>query len=164
MADDPQQDPNFISVQNAIRLKHSLNQSLTWGNSNLNALEVENLTKLTAEDYARVRKQYREWKFNIVNTMTMSLLALGSVAAFIFLPNGWLKWIALVVMMICLHHLSRREGHEEGYIRGYDAGYEAGIHKVLGINPEELKRIHGVATEMKVDGMLIKRTEEREKK
>ena len=42
-----------ITVADAIRLKHRLNTSIPWGNSNLNALEVEGLTRLKAEDYAR---------------------------------------------------------------------------------------------------------------
>ena len=44
---DETQDPNSMTVAEAYRLKHQLGQSITWGNSGLNALQVEELTKLT---------------------------------------------------------------------------------------------------------------------
>jgi hypothetical protein len=45
MSDEPTpgKDHN-ITAEDAVRLKHSIGKSITWGKSNLNALEIEQLT------------------------------------------------------------------------------------------------------------------------
>jgi hypothetical protein len=58
----------------------------------------------------------------------------------------------------------KRDGHAEGYVDGYDAGHEAGIHKALGIKPEDLSEMHEFANDMRIDGMMIERMDERERK
>ena len=164
MPDEALPENDSMSVQDAIRLKHSLGQSTTWGTSNLNALQVEDLTKLTAEDYARVRKDYRKWNVNVVSTVMLVLITFGSVGGCIYLPFWWLKVIAMSVGISCFYMLAKRDGHAEGYIDGYDAGHEAGIHKTLGIKPEEFAEMHEFATDMKIDDMLVRRMDEREAK
>ena len=57
----------------------------------------------------------------------------------------------------------KREGHAQGYIEGYEAGHDTGIYKVLGIKPEELSEMRQFATDMKIDDMLVKGMDEREK-
>jgi len=161
---DESKDPHLISVPDAIRLKHSLNQSITWGNSNLNALQIEEFTKLTAEDYARIRKEYRQWNANMVSTIALVVLTLSSVVACMYFSNTWVKSVAIGLAVWFFYILAKRDGHAEGYVDGYDAGHEAGIHKALGIKPEELAEMHEHATDMKIDGMLIEGMDEREKK
>jgi hypothetical protein len=162
MPDEPEES-KLSSIPDAIRLKHSINQGITWGNSNLNALQVENLTKLTAEDYARVRKDYREWNANVVSTVALVVMTLGCVIAYMYLSNTWVKVVAISLGISFFYILAKRDGHAEGYVDGYDAGHEAGIHKALGIKPEELTEIHEFATDMKIDTMLIEKMDKREK-
>lgn len=163
MTDNPPEGAQYISVQEAIRLKHELGKSITWGNSNLNALEVEQLTKLTAEDYVRIRKEYKDWQthINVINTYVLAAMVLGCVLAYSYISYGWLRIAALGIGISCFYSLSKREGHAEGYIFGYDAGYEEGIYKTLGIKKEEMAEMHQMATDMKIDGMLTKRMDER---
>lgn len=57
MPDAPDKSDN-MTAEDLIRLKHSLGKSITWGKSGLNALEVEELTKLglsTCGGYMRIR-------------------------------------------------------------------------------------------------------------
>lgn len=162
MPDQPE-DSHPIGVTDAIRLKNSINQFITWGNSNLNALQVEELTKLTANDYARIRTEYREWNFNVVSTVVLVIFTLGSFVGYIYLPYWWLRIISMSIGISCFYTLAKRDGHAEGYVDGYDAGHEAGIHKTLGVKPAELAEMHEFATEMKIDTMLVKRMDERER-
>jgi hypothetical protein len=162
VADHPE-DSNLISVSDAIHLKNSINQGITWGNSNLNALQVETATKLTAQDYARIRKDYREWNVNVFSTIALALLTLGCFVGYLYLPYWWLRIISMSIGISCFYIISKRDGHAEGYVDGYVAGHEAGIHKALGITSEELSEMHGFATDMKIDGMLIEKMGEREK-
>lgn len=162
--DEESKDPHLISVPDAIRLKHSLNQSITWGKSALNALQVEELTRLTADDYARVRNEYREWNVNMVSTIAFVLLTIGCVAAYIYFSNTWVRIVAGSVGISFFYTLAKRDGHAGGYVDGYGAGHEAGIHKALGIKPEDLSEMHEFANDMRVDGMVIERMDERERK
>ena len=160
---DESKDPHLISVPDATRLKHTVNQSITFGRSNLNAVQVEELTKLTAEDFARVRKEYREWNVNMVSTIALVLLTIGCVVAYFYFTLTWVRVVAIGLGISAFYTLAKRDGHAEGYIDGYDGGHEAGIHKALGIKPEELSEIHEFATDMRIDGMLIERMDERER-
>lgn len=153
-----------ITVADAIRLKHSLNTSIQWGNSNLNALEVEQLTRLKAEDYARVRADYAKW--NGYHNFAMLGAFLACLVGYFYLDryyphHFWLQLPLMIVGFLCFYALVKREGHAEGYIDGYDAGHEAGIHKALGIKPEEFTEMHEMATNIKIDSMIIKKLDER---
>ncbi len=163
MADTPPEGAQYMSVQDAIRLKHELGKSITWGKSNLNALEVEELTKLTAEDYTRIRKEYADWQkhLNVVGNYVLSGAVLACVVAYFFVPYGWLRGAAIVVGISCFYILNKREGHAEGYICGYEAGYEQGIYETLGIKKEEMAEMQQMVADMKVDGMLVQRMDER---
>jgi hypothetical protein len=168
MADEPHEghEGQPISPSDLIRLKHQVGKSITWGKSDLNALEIEKLTKLTREDYARVRKEYRAWQNNVINTYVLVVIVLACVVVF-FLPYVWLKWLKIVAVGIgiaCFAAINKREGHAEGYIEGYDAGHEAGIHKILGIENEEISEMAEMATQMKIDDMVVERMDERKAK
>ena len=162
MADEPHEghEGQPISPSDLIRLKHQLGKSITWGKSDLNALEIEKLTELTREDYARIRKEYREWHSNVINTYVLVVIVPACVGVF-FLPYGWLKIAAVSIGITCFAAISRREGHAEGYIDGYDAGHEAGICKILGIKNKEISEMAETATQMKIDDMVVERMDER---
>jgi hypothetical protein len=75
MADNPPVGKKHVSLQDLIRPRNSLGKNITWGGSSLNALEVEKLTELTAEDYARIRKEYNDFRkpVTIINTFVLVL-------------------------------------------------------------------------------------------
>ena len=97
---------------------------------------------------------------NVINTYVLAVIVLACVGVF-FLPYGWLKIAAIGVGITCFAAISRREGHAEGYIDGYDAGHEAGICKILGIKNEEISKMTEMATQMKIDDMVVERMDER---
>ena len=153
---DETKDPNTMTVAEAYRLKHQLGQSTTWGDSGLNALQVEELTKLTAQDFARIRNEYKQNRTVVVlPTYILFALMVGCAVAYFFFAYGWVKVAALVVGGLCFMTLCKREGHADGYIEGYEIGHDEGIHKVLGIKPEEVAEMHEFATQMKIDDMVV---------
>ena len=168
MAEEPpkgQQDQP-VSLSDLIRIKHQLGKSITWGKSDLNALEVEKLTELTREDYARIRKEYWDSKkpVNVFHTYVLVVIVLACVGAYSFVPYVWLKIAAIGIGITCFTAIAKREGHAEGYIDGYDAGHEAGIYKMLGIKDEQTPEMADMAIKMKMDDMLVERMDERKAK
>jgi hypothetical protein len=168
MADEPHEgrEGQPISPSDLFRLKHQVGKSITWGKSDLNALEIEKLTELTREDYARIRKEYRDWHkgFNLDNTYLLVVIVLACVGAYFFVPYFWLKIVAIGIGITSFAAIAKREGHAEGYIDGYDAGHEAGIHEILGIKNEEIPEMAKMATQMKIDDMVVERMDERKAK
>ncbi|MGP8251304.1 MAG: hypothetical protein ACLQHF_04670 [Terracidiphilus sp.] len=152
-----------MTVVEAYRLKHQLGQSIAWGNSNLNALQIKELTKLTADDYARIRADYREWRVNVGLTITLVVLALGCVVANIYFTTTWVKIVAMVLGISFFYQLAKRDGHAEGYVDGYEAGHDEAIYKTLGIKPEEVAEMRKFAIDMEIDDMVVGRMNEREK-
>jgi hypothetical protein len=161
MSNEAKDDPNTMTIAEAIRLKHELGQSITWGNSGLNALQIEEMTKLTAEDYAQIRELYKG-RSTLIPTYGLVALMAGCAAAYFFLNYGWVKLVAVIIGVTCITTVFRREGDAKGYIEGYEAGHDTGIYKVLGIKPEELSEMRQFATDMKIDNMLVGKMNERE--
>jgi hypothetical protein len=162
MSNEPTPDKEHsITAEDAVRLKHSLGKSITWGSSNLNALEIEQLTRLERNDYAEVRKDYAKWNSSRKLYLLFALLVLLVVAYF---THGLVRTLSVIGAITCFYEIGRREGHAEGYIDGYDAGHEAGIHKMLGIKNEEIADMSEMATQMKVDEMVVNRMDERKAK
>jgi len=159
MSDETKDDPNTITVAEAVRLKHQLGQNITWGGSGLNALQIEELTKLTAEDHARIREEYREWqkRLTVIPTYGLLVLVVGCAVAYYFITYGWVKVAALILGAVCFMIVMKREGHAEGYVQGYETGHDEGIHKALGIKPEEADEMRQFATDMKMDNMLVEK-------
>lgn len=149
-----------VTVEEAIRLKHRLGQEITWGNSDLNALKVEELTKISKEHWQEIRKDYRKWNVSIASNYVLLGVFVACIVAW-FKTSGWLHILLFAVGWLCMYTLIKRDGHAEGYVDGYDAGYEAGVHKVLGIRNEEIGEMAKMATDMKVDNMLIEKMDER---
>ncbi len=160
---DETKDPNTMTVAEAYRLKHQLGQSITWGNSGLNALQIQELTKLTRGDYARIRADYRKWNVHMGSTIALVILTLACVVTNIYFSNTWIKIVAMGLGIGFFYRLSKRDGHAEGYIEGYEAGHDAAIYKALDIKPEDLSEMQEFATQMQIDEMVVGRMNEREK-
>jgi len=152
--------PETMSVADAIRLKHALGRSITWGNSKLNAMEVAHLTRLSSGEYEAVRKEYAKWHATAWSNYTLIAVAVVCiVVGYSAGPHVWLRVAAIAIGIFCFYTLARRDGHAEGYIEGYDAGYEAGIYKALGIEPPEVAEMSEMHTEMQIDDVMVKALE-----
>jgi hypothetical protein len=161
---DETKDPSTMTAAEAYRLKHQLGQSITWGNSGLNALQVQELTKLTAQDFARIRNQYKQNRTGVVfPTYILLALLVACIVVYFLFANGWPKGAALLVGGMCFMTLCERDGHRDGYMEGYENGHDEGIHRVLGIKPEEAAEMREFATQMKIDDMAVGNMNKREK-
>src|SRR5205807_1659295 len=94
---------------------------------------------------------------------------LACIAGYFFLGHYyphhfWLQLPLMILGYLCFYTLAKRDGHSEGYIDGYDAGHEAGIHKALGIKEDRLSEMHQMATDMKIDSMVIEKLDERDER
>lgn len=84
MADDKENGiKNGIRIDDAIRLKDEINKSITY--QGFNAKEVEELAKMTAEDYRKIRLKYaeqlKEWTI-IPNFIWYALSIVGILLIF----------------------------------------------------------------------------------
>jgi len=151
-----------ISVEDAVRLKHQLNQEITYGGG-LNARKIREMEGLSQEQYAEVNKQLSEikksWWFFPDYFWIIGLL-IGGFCIFYF-DKMIVRVIALVVILYCIGSLAYRSGVLYGYVRGYESGHEEGVHRALGITPDDARDIHDRAIEMEMDEMLIKKMDER---
>jgi len=149
-----------VTVEEAIRIKHRLGEEITWGNSGLNALHVEELTKISKEQWQEIRKDYRKWNVSIASNYVLLGIFVAGIVAW-FKTSGWLHVLIFAVGCVYMYTLIKRDGHAEGYVDGYEAGHEAGVYKVLSIRNEEIGEMAKMATDMKIDNMLVERMDER---
>lgn len=116
-----------------------------------NSLEVRQLRRLSAEQWARIRAEYRGW---IKRTRLfgfwgpVACLLIGG-AGFAFL-HGWMREIALAIALLSLLAIGRLEGHREGYLDGYSNGFDGGINKALGLTEDDLKFISEASVDMEL--------------
>lgn len=155
-------DPNGMTAAEAYKLQHELGQSTTWGNSGLNALQIKELTKLTKDDYALIRADYRKWNVKIGSTVALIILTLACAATYVYFSNTWVKIVAMGLAIGFFYRLSKQDGRAEGYIDGYEAGHDAAIYKALGIKPEEVAEMREFAIQMEIDDMVVEKINERE--
>lgn len=150
---------NSIGVKDLLRLKHQTNGQITYGKSNLNAREVEQLQELDEkqiqhfkESLAYVRKSwflFPDW-FWVVGALTGIVIMLYT--------NGTPKMIGgSFILAYCAGKFMYLAGHQEGFTRGYEDGHTVGVNKALGIREEELDDLNERSTEMQIDENLIKR-------
>jgi hypothetical protein len=155
MSEEQNKGAANMTVEQAVRLKKELNQSITYGRSNLNARQVTELQKIDAAQWARVRRDYAEWIKRIrVSALVPIAIALMGAAMWLYFRN-WIGLIGLICAIYALGELFKREGHREGYIDGYDAGFKGGFNRALGISDKESAEIHEKDTEMKIDDMNV---------
>jgi hypothetical protein len=152
-----------MSIEDAIRLKHELNQSITY--RGYNAKQVQEMENLTKEQYAEVNRQLSEikksWWFFPDYVWVIGIVAAGFCTLYF---SHWIIHIAgLMAMIYCVAQLGYRAGVSYGYVRGYESGHEEGVHKALGIAGDDASDISERAVEMEMDEMLIKKMDERKK-
>ena len=160
---DETKDPNTMTAAEGYKLMHQLGQSITWGNSGLNALQIQKLTKLTRDDYARIRADYRKGRVNVGLTITLVVLALGCAVVNVYFSNTWMKIVAVVLGISFFYQLTKRDGHAEGYVEGYEAGHDEAIYKTLGIKPEEVAEMRECAIQMELEDIVVRNLDERKK-
>jgi hypothetical protein len=155
MSEDQNKNNADLTVEQLVRLKKDLNESITCGRSNLNARQVTELQKIDAAQWAKIRREYDEWyKRMHANPLILFAIVVAGIAAWFYFKN-WIGVIGLVCAIAAGGNLFKREGHREGYIDGYDAGFEGGFNRALGISDKEVMEIHERATEMKIDDMSV---------
>jgi hypothetical protein len=150
-----------VSVEEAYRLMDRINNSITYG-PGLNARQVAELERLTAEQWAKVRQDYDEWSKQMQSCKNWVLLAiaLSSGYAFVHYLNwkGWIGWAAIAAGVLALYaagSMFRRDGHREGYFDGYEAGFSAGVNKAYGIDEKEAQDISERATDMEFNELVV---------
>jgi len=155
MSEEQDKDNASMTVEQAVRLKQELNQSITYGRSNLNARQVTELQKIDAAQWAKIRREYDQWiKQMQTNPLILFAITAAGVAAWFYFKN-WVGAIGVVCAILAGGNLFKREGHREGYIDGYDAGFEGGFNRALGISDKEAIEIGERATEMKIDDLSV---------
>jgi len=158
MSDD---ESNKISIEDAIRLKHTLNQTITY--RGYNAKEVSEIESLTKDQYDEISRQLSEirksWWFFPDYVWIIGLIVSGFCS--LYFSQYFIRIISLLSLIYCIAQLGYRSGLLYGYVRGYESGHEDGVHKALGVPPEDAAEISERATEMELDEMLIKKMDER---
>ncbi len=144
-----------ISIQDAIRLKHDLNNSIKYGG--YNAKEIKDLESLSEserdvlnEHLAHINKVW--WFF------PDWFMGVGFVVAGFFLfffQNFPARIFCLVALIYCVTQVAWRLGVYFGYSEGYRGGHEDGVHRALNISPDEASEISDRAREMEMDDRLI---------
>jgi hypothetical protein len=148
----PKNNAADMSVEDLVRLRQQVNQSIIYGNSNLNARQISQLQSMDAAQWAKIRQDYAKW--NKRSPLVPIAIAVMGVAAWFYFKN-WIGIVGVVSAIYAIGELFRREGHREGYMDGYDAGFEGGFNRALGISDKEAAEIHEKATEMKIDDMNV---------
>src|SRR5260370_38524896 len=147
----PKNEAANLGVEDLVRLKQQLNQSITYGNSNLNARQISQLQSMDAAQWAKVRRVYDEGiKGMHVNSLVLFAVAAVGIAVWLYFKN----WIG-VVGLTCAIYAGAQIFKREGYMDGYDAGFEGGFNRALGISDKEATEIHERATEMKIDDLSV---------
>jgi hypothetical protein len=153
-------DSTKIGIKDAIRLKHTLNETITYGG--LNARQVDEIVNLTPDQRAELNRQLSEirktWFFPPDYAWYAGILISG--CCWLFFRRPIISEIALLFAIYCTGQLCYRAGVQYGYIRGYESGHEGGIHKVLGITSEDAKDIRERAVEMEMDEMVLNKWDE----
>ena len=164
MADDEENAvKDGIRVDDAIKLKHEINKSITYESKGFNAKEVEELTNMTSEDYRKIRLKYAEQlkEWTIIPDFIWYALSIVGILLVFWNAMWYLKLLGLVCVGYSALQIGSRVGNPEGFIIGYEWGLSDGVYKALGIDDKEAADIHDRSIDMKIDEGLIKRMDER---
>jgi hypothetical protein len=144
-----------MSLEELVRLKKQVGQSITYGNSGLNARQVTEMRKMDATQWAKVRHDYDNWIKRLqVNVVVLVAVAVAGIFLWFYFKN-WIGVAGAVGAIYAVAVIFKREGHREGYMDGYDAGFEGGINRALGISDKEALEIHEMSTEMQIDDHMM---------
>ena len=144
-----------MSLEQLVRLKKEVGQSINYGNSRLNAIQVTELQRMDATQWAKVKRDYHEWAKGMrVNVLVLLAIAVGGIILWLYFKN-WIGIAGAICAVYAVINICKREGHREGYMDGYDAGFEGGVNRALGISDKEALEVHEMATEMKIDDLSV---------
>lgn len=151
-------DKETINITDAVRLKHSLNQSITYGRSDLNAQQIEELKRLDSDQILQLNEILSDIRKSWWLTPNWVWWGSALVVIFIilFISRETLPMVvALFVFGYCVIQLGFRAGHQQGFSRGYEDGHCSGVYKALGIDAKEIKDLHERSKEMLLDENVI---------
>lgn len=95
--------------------------------------QVEEMEKLTEEQYSEVYRQLSEMKKSWWLFPNYVWVA-GIIAAgfcILYFTYWIIHVVGIMVMIYCVAQLCYRAGVSYGYVRGYHGGHEEGVHKAL---------------------------------
>jgi hypothetical protein len=148
-------DAAGMSLEELARLKKQVDESITYGNSGLNARQVTEMRKMDAGQWAKVKHDYDNWIKRLqVNVAVLVAVAVAGIVLWLYFKN-WIGLIGAIGAIYVVAKIFTREGHREGYMEGYDAGFEGGINRALGISDKEALEIHEMSTEMQIDEHMV---------
>ncbi len=158
MSEKENKTTSEISVREAMKLKHEINKGILYGG--MNAKEVKEFKKISADQWKQIWEDYFKCSrfTRVFNTKVLFVFLVLACAAFFYF-TGWPKTVAVVVAILCIIAIIKREGHREGYMDGYPDGFDEGINKALGIDEEEAADIEERAMEMEIDDRLVSKWE-----
>ncbi|MDP1545347.1 MAG: hypothetical protein Q8L87_04935 [Anaerolineales bacterium] len=153
--------PEKITVQDAVRLKHEINESIKYGG--YNAREIEELGRLSEEQRTRLGAELanikKVWWF--LPDWVMVIGSIAAISSLFYFDSLTARVVSAFAAICCATQVTYRLGVYFGFARGYQEGQEQGVHRVLGISPDEAQDIDERATEMEMDEGLIKKFNER---
>lgn len=161
MSETPKADEK-LSLEQLVRLKHNVDKSIPYGEAGLNAKQIAELHRMSAEDWAAVRQEYGAWikRMYSFRKLTLFIIAAAGVGFWFYL-KAWPRMVALAFAILSAIEICKREGHREGYMDGYSAGFERGVNKAIGLNNEEAVEAAQMATEIQIDEHMVKAFDER---
>jgi len=165
-------DGSQVCIADAYRLKHEINQSITY--RGLSAREVKQLKDFSRDDWDKVRKCYDREKresrlipnWFIGGAMLLLLAAQGYLhrGQSVVLLDSWWDGALLVLNISLTATLIGRERHRDGYSDGYFDGLSAGVNKALRISGKEIFDAHERGIQMEIDEDIIDKMEMNEKR
>lgn len=149
-----------MTVGDAFKTLHKVNKEITV--HGLNALEIENLKKLNADQWKKVTSSYKKWTDQIwfVKGSIWLCTVIAGILIFIFLDQ--LKYWGLGLCIIGAYFLIKRGSHQEGYLDGYHDGVEEGVNRALGIDEKLSDELYEIAKELKINEPIVRSIEKRE--
>lgn len=146
-----------ISAQDAIRLKHSINENIRYGG--FNAREIWEKREVS-DDWSKTSEKWCEegikaWGYHV--RPESYAVPLGLVLAGYWLPQSraYLAVAFVVVVMWIARKAGMAAGFKKGFAQGFGGGFGAGVESILGISAAESPDVRERATEMLKDAMLI---------
>lgn len=155
-----EKDSDKISIQDAIRLKHDLNQSIQ--HSGYNVREIQELEHLSQEQIGKLDENLSHikkvwWAFP---DWTMAIGFLVASCSLFYFKSDFAHIFSLFALIYCAAQVAYRQGVYYGFARGFQDGHEEGVHRLLSISPDDASEISERATEMEMDERLIQKLEE----
>ena len=110
-----------MTLGEGLDLLDAANRRVTY--RGYNSLEVKQLRRISAEQWAGIRAEYRVWikEMRVFGLWGPFVCLAVAVVCFYFL-HGWMRTTAGVVGALALFAIGRLEGHREGYEDGYSNG------------------------------------------